>query len=200
MPKNVIILGAGGHARVIADIIIKSGETLLGFLDDGIEGEVMGLPILGKISDLENYEDASFVIGIGNGKTREQIAEKHSVNWYTAIHPNAVIGCDVTIDEGTVVMAGAVINTGACIGRHCIINTSAVVEHDNIIEGFTHISVGAKLAGMVHIGKRVWVGIGAIVNHNLSICDNCIIGAGAVVIKNVMNPGVYIGIPAGRVK
>ncbi|HIX81308.1 MAG TPA: hypothetical protein H9980_04960 [Candidatus Erysipelatoclostridium merdavium] len=93
-------------------------------------------------------------------------------------------------------MANAVVNPGASIGKHCIINTSAVVEHDNIIEDYVHISVGAKIAGTVHIGKRTWIGIGATVKNNISICNDCMIGASGVVVKDILIPGTYIGVPA----
>ena len=95
-------------------------------------------------------------------------------------------------------MADAVINAGARIGSHCIINTGAVVEHDNRIEDFVHVSVGAKLAGTVHVGKGTWIGIGTIVKNNVEICSECMIGAGAVVVVDVCKSGTYIGIPAKR--
>ena len=106
---------------------------------------------------------------------------------------------DVEIGQGTVVMANAVINAGARIGAHCIINTSAVVEHDNRIADFVHISVGAKLAGTVSVGKRSWVGIAACVSNNIHICDDCMIGAGAVVIKDIEESGTYVGVPVKKI-
>ena len=97
-------------------------------------------------------------------------------------------------------MPNAVINAGAKIGEHCIINTGAIVEHDNILENYVHISVGAKLAGTAHVGIATWIGIGASVSNNLSICENCMIGAGAVVVKDITESGTYIGVPARRMK
>ena len=93
-------------------------------------------------------------------------------------------------------MANAVINSGTYIGRHCIINSASVVEHDNYISDFVHISVGAKVAGTVDIGARTWGGIGACINNNLSICSDCMIGAGTVVVKNIEKSGAYMGVPA----
>lgn len=192
--KNVIIIGAGGHARVIADIVTATGDNLLGFLDDNV-------PALGKVKDYVNYPHAHFIIGIGSAAVRRRIAEQmNGVLWYTAIHPTAVIGSHVTVGEGTAVMAGAVINAGASIGAHCIVNTGAIVEHDNQIGNFAHISVGAKLAGTVTIGESSWIGIGAVVSNNLSICGGCMVGAGAVVVKNITEPGTYAGVPARRIK
>lgn len=201
--KSVIIIGASGHGKVVADIIQKSGDILLGFLDDNpnLTNKFIGFPVLGIVNDYKNY-NAEFVIAIGNAEIREKIAKKLSnVSWYTAIHPTAVISeIDVKIGEGTVIMANVVINSSARIGKHCIINSGAVVEHDNKIEDFVHVSVGAKIAGTVNIGKSSWIGIGAVVSNNLNICSNCIIGAGAVVVKNITKEGKYVGVPARRIE
>lgn len=201
--QQVIIIGASGHGKVIADTILQSGDQVRGFLDDNPElGEsFVGFPVLGTVDQFVDYPDAKFVVAIGNAKIRENIVEKLAgVSWYTAIHPRAVISSlDTSIGEGTVVMAEAVINAGAKIGKHCIINTGAVVEHDNRIDDFVHISVGAKIAGTVHVGKGAWIGIGAAVKNNVEICEECMIGAGAVVVGDVCKPGTYIGIPAKRV-
>lgn len=204
MSKKVIIIGASGHGKVVADIIQKSGETVLGFLDDNSARKdgFIGLPILGTIDQYRRYiGDARFIIAIGNAAIRERLAmELHDVSWYTAIHPAAVIaGIDVDIGEGTAIMANAVVNSGAKIGRHCIINSSAVIEHDNMIEDYVHISVGTKLAGTVKIGKSSWVGIGASVSNNINVCANCMIGAGSVVIRDISEAGTYVGVPAKRV-
>lgn len=201
MNQEVVIVGAGGHARVIADSVLRAGDRVLGFLDDGAEeGVIFGIPVLGGIRDYRSYQDAFFVLGIGSAAIREKLADAmHGVNWYTAIHPSAVISpLDTKIGEGTVVMAGAVVNAGAVIGKHCIINTSAIIEHDDQIEDFVHVSVGAKLAGAVHVGRRSWIGIGAAVKNNISICEDCMIGAGAVVVKDIEEAGTYVGVPARR--
>ena len=199
---DVIVIGAGGHARVIADIVRCRGDRLLGFLDDFAQVEVNEIPVLGTVKDYVNYPDACFIIGIGNAAVRRKVAEEmKGVQWYTAIHPAAVVsGMNVCIGPGTAVMAGAIINPGATIGEHCIINTAAVVEHDNTIGDFVHISVGAKLAGTVTVGADTWVGIGTTVSNNLSICGGCMIGAGAVVVRSIQEPGTYVGVPARRIK
>ncbi len=203
MDKKVVIIGASGHGRVIADIVMKSGDQVLGFLDDDRElpKQIAGIPVLGVVADYEKYEDAYFVIGIGSAKIREKIAGflKQRVLWYTAIHPAAILSVlDVEIGEGTVVMANAVINAGAKTGRHCIVNTGAIVEHDCVLEDFVHISPNAALAGTVTVGTRSWVGIGASVRNNLRIAKDCMIGAGCTVVKDIREPGIYVGTPAGR--
>ena len=200
--RDVIIIGAGGHARVIADIVRCRGDRVLGFLDDFAQEGIGEIPVLGVVKSYVNYPGACFIVGIGNAAVRRKVAESmEGVAWYTAIHPAAVVSdMNVSIGPGTAVMAGAVINPGAAIGEHCILNTAAVVEHDNRIGDFAHISVGAKLAGTVTVGEDTWVGIGAVVSNNVSICGGCFIGAGAVVVKSITEPGTYVGVPARRMK
>ena len=201
--ENIIIIGAGGHGKVIADIIIKSGDCLLGFLDDNLSSEnnISGYPILGKIGDIYKFENkAKFIIGIGNNYTRKQITEKYKVIWHTAIHPSAVIAFDVNIEAGTVVMANTVINTSAKIGKHCIVNSGAIVEHDNDISNYVHISPNVSIGGTVKLGELTHIGIGATIRNNISITSQCTIGAGAVVVKNIADRGIYVGIPAKKVE
>ena len=202
MIKKVIIIGASRHGKVVADVVLRSNDQIVGFLDDNLDlgREFIGFPILGSINQFHNYQECWFVVAIGNAVIREEIVNQlQGVKWYTAIHPSAVVSdMGVGIGEGTVIMANAVINADVSIGKHCIINSGAVVEHDNQIDDYVHVSVGAKLAGTVHIGKRTWVGIGAAVNNNLSIGSDCMIGAGAVVVRDIIEPGIYVGIPAER--
>lgn len=204
MKESVIIIGASGHGKVIADIILKSDDYIKGFLDDNpkTSNEFIGFPVLGTVDSYKNFPEVKFTIAIGNAQIREKISKKlQNVCWYTAIHPDSVISSiDTLIGRGTVVMANAIINSGTVIGQHCIINSGAIVEHDNEIEDFAHISVGAKLAGNIKIGKRTWIGIGAVVNNNVSICADCIIGAGGVVVKNIEVSGTYIGVPIIKLK
>ncbi len=202
MNKEVVIVGASGHGKVVADIIRTSGDSIVGFLDDNpeIPERFMGFPVLGKVDRFQEYKDYYFVIAIGNAIIREKIADRlQGVKWYTAIHPSAVISdLEVSVGEGTVIMANVAVNAGTSIGKHCILNTGAIVEHDNKIEDFAHISVGAKLAGTVYIGNRTWIGIGACVSNNLRVCADCMIGAGAVIIKNIEEAGTYVGVPAKK--
>lgn len=202
MNQSVVIIGASGHGKVVADIIERSGDCVVGFLDDNtsLSEKFVGFPVLGKIDDYKKYKDVKFVVAIGNAVIREKIVNKlNDVIWYTAIHPAAVISSlDTEIREGAVIMANAVVNAGAVIGKHCIINTGAVVEHDNRLADYVHVSVGAKLAGTVSVGKSTWIGIGASVSNNLSICEGCMIGAGAVVVKDIDEAGTYVGVPAKK--
>lgn len=203
MSKKVIIIGASGHGKVIADVVIKSGDKVVGFLDDGVEKGtiVAGIEVLGKTKDYVNFNDCEFVIAIGNPHIREKIADTIPVKWYTAIHPTAVVASlDIEIGEGTVVMANAVINSSAKIGKHCIINTGAIVEHDNVLDDYVHISPNATLAGTVVVGESTHIGVGACVKNNVSIIANCTIGAGAAVVNDITESGTYVGVPARKIK
>ena len=196
MCKQVVIIGAGGHAKVVADIVTKSGDKVVGFLDDFCTGE----NILGKISDCENYKNCCFVIAIGSNRVRRDIFRKYSnLDYYTAVHPRAVISENVTIEKGCAIMANAVVNSGAVLGRHTIINTSSVVEHDCRVGDFSHISPGAVLCGTVSVGDCTWIGAGAVVKNNVTVCDDCTVGCGAAVVKDITTPGIYAGVPAKEI-
>ncbi|MGN1418410.1 MAG: acetyltransferase [Acutalibacteraceae bacterium] len=197
--KKLMIIGAGGHGKVIADIALNCGFQKIAFLDDGDKKECMGFPIIGKTSDAKKYKDCFFIIAIGNAVVRERIQNEllnSGLEIATLIHPASTIASNVSVGKGTVIMAGAVVNPCAKIADGCIINTGATVDHDNVIESFAHVSVGSHLAGTVKIGKGTWIGAGAVVSNNITVCAGCMIGAGAVVVKDIEVPGTYIGVPA----
>ncbi|MBB6216368.1 sugar O-acyltransferase (sialic acid O-acetyltransferase NeuD family) [Anaerosolibacter carboniphilus] len=205
MKDKLIIIGASGHAKVVADIAIKMNNwQSMTFLDDDESIKTcMGSKVIGKTADALTYKDeADFFVAIGNNATRENIQEKleeEGLSMVKLIHPNAVIGIDVEIGTGTVVMAGVVINSSSRIGKGCIINTSSSLDHDNVIEDYVHISPGANLAGTVKVGKGSWIGTGSVVSNNVNICSGCKLGAGAVVVKDITEPGTYVGVPVRRV-
>lgn len=202
MNSSIILLGGSGHAKVVIDCIRASGRIAAGILDDGLipGDEVLGVPILGHISEYAQYPGHSFIIAIGNNYTRQQIAGALKADWATVVHPSAVVSPYASIGPGTVVMPGAVINAGAMVGSHCIINTASVVEHDNRLADFVHLSPGAVLGGTVTIGEASHIGIGVSVRNNLTLCGGCTIGAGAAVTRDITCPGTYAGVPAGRLK
>lgn len=197
MPKDIIMIGAGGHARVIADMVKKSGDNVEGFLDDDLSKD----GVIGKIDDCTKFSDCFFVIAIGNNSVRKAIAEKFpDLKYRTVIHPRAVISEDVEIGVGTVIMANAVINANTKIGAHCIINTASVVEHDNVLSDFVHISPGATLCGGTSVGELTQIGAGAVTKNGTSVCSNCIVGISAAVTEDITEPGVYAGVPAKKIK
>lgn len=203
MSKSVVIIGASGHGKVIADTVLKSGDKVVGFFDDGVEKgtQIVGFSVLGKTEDYKNYSDCEFVIAIGDSYIREKIANELPVKWYTAIHPTAVISSlDVEIGEGTVVMANAVINSSAKIGKHCIINTGAIVEHDNVLEDYVHLSPNVVLSGIVKVGKSTHIGAGSCTKQVLNIASDCVFGAGSVIVKDITESGTYAGVPVRKIK
>jgi len=192
--KSLVIIGAGGHGRVVADIARMNGYEDIVFLDDA------DVPIAsGKISDYVKFKDSYYIVAIGNNHIREKIQSMLTENGCivtTLIHPNAVIGSNVTIGIGTVVMPGTVVNTGTRIGDGVILNTCCSVDHDCTIDDYCHISVGSNLAGSVMVGNKTFICAGVTVINNVEICDECVIGAGAVVVKNIEKSGTYVGVPA----
>ena len=205
MSKGVIIMGAGGHAKVVADIILSSGDNLVGFLDDDNtkQGEVIykEYRVIGKISDSCKYKDKSFVVAIGDNHVRAEIVNKYDgLMWHVAVHPRAVIADTAKIGSGTVVMAGVVVNPDTTVGRHCILNTACSIDHDNVVGDYVHISPGANLAGTVSVGDYSWICIGATVINDISIVENVVLGAGATVTDDINESGVYVGTPARRIR
>lgn len=200
MSERVIIIGASGHGKVVADIVTAAGDTVVGFLDDDESKQTCGgYPVLGAVAEAKKYPDCRFIIAIGNNEVRKRIARELELPWYTAVHPSAVISPRATIGAGTVVMPRVVINAEAGIGAHCILNTGAIVEHENHIADYVHLSPGAALGGNVRVGEGAHIGIGASVKNNISICG-CTIGAGAAVVKDITESGTYAGVPARRLK
>jgi len=195
--NKLIIIGASGHGKVVADIAVLNGYKDIVFLDDDDSvKECAGYPVIGKSTEAP---DGEIFVAVGNADTRKRLMELYKDRVLPVlIHPNAVVAEGVEISVGSVVMAGAVINPGARIGKGCIINTSSSVDHDCMVGNYVHISVGAHLSGTVVIGTGTWIGTGAIVSNNVNICGGCMIGAGAVVIKDIGEPGTYIGVPAKK--
>ena len=195
--KQLLVIGASGHGKVVADIAKLNGyESILFFDDNESLKECGAYPVVGKTADVNSFE-GDVIVAIGNATIRERIQNSlYGRNIPILIHPSAVIDSTAKLSEGTVVMAGAVINADAVIGKGCIINTCSSVDHDCTINDFVHVSVGAHIAGTVNVGDRTWIGIGAVVSNNVSICSDCMIGAGAVVVKDIDMEGTYVGVPA----
>ena len=202
--KLLIVIGAGGHGSVIADLARLNGYTNIQFLDDADIKQKNGYPVVGKVDDCVRYiSDAAFSVAIGNNDLRAAIHKKLSdsgAEIVSLIHPHTAIGENVTLGQGTVIMAGVVINPGATVREGVILNTCCSVDHDCIVGSFSHISVNAHLCGTVTIGKQVFIGAGVTVINNVSVCDGVTVGAGATVVKNIAEAGTYIGTPARRSK
>lgn len=195
--KRLIIIGASGHGKVIADIAMKRGYLNIVFLDDDVNIKSCGIyPVVGVSTRIKEM-DGDAIIAIGDPAVRKRMQESiGDERLAVLIHPNAVVAEDVVVGKGTVVMAGAVVNSGSTIGRGCIINTCASVDHDCKLEDYVHVAVGAHIAGHVEVGEKTWIGAGATVINGIRICSDCMIGAGAVVVKEVSKSGTYMGVPA----
>ncbi len=204
MKKRLLIVGAGGHGKVVADIAMKmSLWESIAFLDDNDSlGEVLGLKVIDKATEATKYvRDSDLFVAIGNDTIRERTQrelESAGAELPVLIHPHAVIAQDVELGVGSVVMAGVVINSCTRIGRGCIINTGATIGHDNIIEDFVHVSPGVNTGGSVRIGTGTWIGLGSKIVNNVNITGGCTVGAGAVVVKDITIAGTYVGVPARR--
>lgn len=205
MKERLLIIGASGHGKVVADIALKMNKwQSIAFLDDNKSlKKSMGLEIIGNLADVFTYiEDADIFVAVGNNTTRENIQEKiesTGAGIPILVHPAAVIGDQVDLGIGTVVMAGVVINCSTKIGKGCIINTGSTIDHDNIIEDYVHISPGVNLAGTVKVGKSSWIGIGSTVSNNVNITTGCNVGAGALVVRDITKPGTYVGVPVRKI-
>ena len=199
--NRLIIIGASGHGKVVADIAALNGYKDIVFLDNDPEIKTCsGYPVLGQDTMISKLDGDVFV-AVGNAVARMRLMDRDSERLFPVlIHPSAIVAEGIEIGAGSVVMAGSVINPGVKIGKGCIINTSSSVDHDCVVEDFCHISVGSHLSGTVVVGTRTWIGAGAIVSNNINICEGCMVGAGAVVIKNIEEPGTYIGVPARKNK
>jgi sugar O-acyltransferase (sialic acid O-acetyltransferase NeuD family) len=191
------IIGASGHGKVVADIAVLLGYDEIEFYDDDPSlRSCGGWPVVGMSADCNPATDEVFVaIGMPEVRSR-MMAAMPEARMPVLVHPRAVVARDVSLGRGSVVMAGAVINPGARLGQGVIVNTCSSVDHDCVLEDFVHVSVGAHLCGTDRIGARTWVGAGSTVSNNLQICADCMIGAGAVVVRPISEPGVYYGVPA----
>jgi sugar O-acyltransferase (sialic acid O-acetyltransferase NeuD family) len=203
---RIVILGVGGHAQVIADAVQRAHEAgaawqLVGFLDDNpaLAGQVrLGKPILGTLSTLARCHHDGCVIGIGDNRVRQRIFRQlraQGEQLFTIIHPRAVIAPDVVVGPGTVIFAGAVVNTGTVIGENVVLNTGCTVDHHTIVADHAHIAPGAHLGGDVKIGEGVLIGIGATVMPQRSVGAWSIVGAGALVHRDVPDCVTAIGAP-----
>ena len=193
--KKIYLYGAGGHAKVIIDIMKANNMSLAGIVDDNIEiKEFMGNEVIHYCQN-----DAKYIISIGNNRIRQKIAEKLSMEknctFDKIIHPSAITSQNITIGCGSVVMQNSVIQSGTQIGKHCIINTAAAIDHDCKIGNFVHISPNATLCGEVSIGDGSWIGAGSVIIQGIKIGKNCIIGAGSVVCKDIPDGVVAFGNP-----
>lgn len=198
--EGVYLIGAGGHARIVAALLRDLSISIEGVFDDNVAiGTVIGSGrVVGKMRDFATFPVCRTVFGLGNNRLRERFAQSLGIQSITLIHPRSYVSPTAMIGEGTVVLPGAVITEDVRIGNHCIINTSSSLDHDNVIGDYSHVSVGCRLAGAVRVGRGVLIGAGATVLPGKSIADWVVVGAGAVVTKDVPCGWAVRGVPAQR--
>lgn len=204
--SGIAIIGAGGHGRVVASVLQAANREAAGFIDNEMAAD-LPLPLLGADKDIPKLLDGgvidSFIIGIGSVKGGAPFRAKLFNNLIElgltpaiAIHPMAMLSHGVKIGAGSVVMAGAIVNTGTSIGRNCIINTGAIIDHDGDIGDHAHLAPGATCSGGVTIGENSLIGVGSTLKQSVIIGENVTIGAGSVVIRDIKNGATAYGNPA----
>ncbi len=203
MNKHLLILGAGGHGKVVADCALACGWQEIAFLDDRYPEltEIGHWPVIGKIdfSSIDKNLYPSLALGVGNNQLRSQWlkeGQNRGFEFPSVVHPCAVVSSFARIGEGAVIFANAVVNVDAVIGSAVIINTAAVIEHDCVVAEACHISPTACIAGGVSIGSHTWIGMGVMVIPCINVGSNVIVGAGAVVIADIVDGKAVVGIPA----
>lgn len=204
MKKTLLIIGCGGHGKVIADTAHELGTyASCVFVDDRYPEikEVLGHKVIGKASDVLKTKITAdeFVVAIGNNETRlsfQESLEKQGNKAAILIHPRAVVTSRAQIGAGTVIFAGAVVNVDSKIGKACILNTGSTIDHECEIGNGVHISPGANIGGQVSLGEKTWIGIGASVKNNIKVGTGSIVGAGAAVVSDVASGQTVMGVPA----
>jgi len=208
MSKKLIIVGGGGHARVLIDLISEfKGYSILGIVDENLEigSEVLGVPVIARDQDLERIFaeiGCAAVVGVGSVKDntlRKRIFEKLKFVGFdipSLVHPAAIIAGNVQLQEGVHVMAGAIVQVDVQVGENTIINTGAQLDHGCQVGSHVHIAPGAVFSGDCKVEDEAFVGVGATVIHGRVLGKGCVVGAGSVVVKDVEEGQLVKGVPA----
>ena len=205
--NNLLIIGAGGHSKVVEETAIASKEfDEISFLDDQNKFSSFGAKVLGPLSDYNTRKIKSTykksIVAIGDSYIRLKWIKLLNEAGYelpSIIHPCSFISPSALIGKGTVIFAGSVIQTEVEIGDGVIINTSASIDHNSVISDGVHICPGVHIAGNVQVGISSWIGIGSSIIQNLKIGKNVIIGAGSVVINDIPDEIKAAGVPAKKI-
>jgi sugar O-acyltransferase (sialic acid O-acetyltransferase NeuD family) len=197
---DLLIIGAGGQAKVVIDAVLAQGKyNILGLVDmpkDKSATELLGYQIKPTLAD---YPRCAFFVAVGDNKTRKRLFEEalsQELEAATIVHPSAVVSRFAKIEEGTIICAGAVVGVNAHIGSNVIINTASSVDHDSLVESHVHIAVGAHLAGSTTVGEGALVGVGAVTIPGIVVGAWSIVGAGAALTANIEANATAVGVPA----
>jgi sugar O-acyltransferase (sialic acid O-acetyltransferase NeuD family) len=202
LPRELAVIGAGGHAKVVVATLQAMGDAPAVVLDDDEArwgGELLGVPVSGPVARLADGPWTRAVLAVGDNRTRQRLARRLAgprLEWATAVHPAAVIDPGVEIAPGAIVFAGAVVQPGTRLGAHAIVNTAATVDHDGAIGGFVHLAPGVHLAGNVTVGEGAFLGVGAAVVPGRTVGAWATVGAGAVVVRDVPEGATVAGVAA----
>ena len=203
--KAVIMLGAGGHAKVLLDTLIDQRANVIGILDQNPRGAgLFEIPIIGTDDDIKNYSPTAVELVNGLGSINVVGARMHifkkfkalGYNFRSVIHPTAIVSTRAQLGEGVQIMAGAVVNAGSNIGDNAIINTSTSIDHDCQLAAHVHIAPGCVLSGGVTVGKGTHIGTGSSIIQGITIGQNVLIGAGSVVVRDIPDNVKAFGVPA----
>ncbi len=207
MKQKILLIGAGGHCKVVLDVIFSNNEfTVAGIVDlkKRVNSEILGVPVIGTDSDLPRFFKAGIrncfiaVGSIGNPQPRAKLyatAQKAGFAFPNIISPAASVSSRAILGSGNYIAPGAIINAGASIGSNCIINTGAIVDHDCTVGDFVHLSPGSILSGGVTVGYYSHIGTGSVVIQDVEIGEKSIVGAGSVVVKDIRSGVVAYGSP-----
>lgn len=202
--KNLIFIGAGGHAKSVADSINKLEYELCGFIDSNKKGTHMGLPIWGaELEDIPNYEEYSYFVSIGDVGYRKQWFDRlreRRLSIINIIDSSAIISASAKMGIGNFIGKMAVINADAEIGNNNVINTKALIEHECKVGDHNHLSTNSVINGNVIVGNSVFLGSSSVCNGQLKIGSNAIIGSGSVIIKDIPEKVTVVGVPARVIK
>ncbi|MBC7078993.1 MAG: acetyltransferase [Methanothrix sp.] len=201
---RVYVFGGGGHAKVVIGTLLELGMAVEGVFDDCSDkwgDEILGIKILGPIREGAQINGSAGIIAVGDNRTRSHLVNlMKGWRWITAVHPRAWVHRSVKLGEGTVVLAGAMVQPNVQTGAHCIINTGATIDHDCTLGDFVHVAPGVNLGGNVYLGSGSLVGIGSVIIPGVRVGEWATVGAGGVVTQDVPSHTTVVGVPAKIVR